>query len=250
MNPTESTNHRLSALQTNWSVLFQGQGDSAEAVAAKQQLLVRYMRAVRRYLIGAVRDIEVADELAQEFAVRFMRGDLHRADPNRGRFRDFVKGVLFRLIADYYRQQKRAPAGLPDGSIPDSQTIDPCEFEDDKLFVENWRREMLDLAMTALRKHQEETGQLYHTVLQHRANHPQQRSAEMSEHLSAELGKTVNAAWVRQTLHRAREKYADFLLQEVMDTLREPSFDQLEQELIDFDLLEYCRPAFGKLREL
>src|SRR5262245_44395342 len=162
MKHTDSTgDQRLSALQTNWSVLFQGQGESAEAVDAKRQLLERYMKAVRRYLIGAVRDIEVAEELAQEFAVRFMRGDLHRADPNRGRFRDFVKGVLFHLIADHYRQQKRTPAGLPDGSIPDIQAVDPSE--DDKLFVESWRREMLDLAWTALQKHQVETGQLYYT---------------------------------------------------------------------------------------
>lgn len=248
MNPTESTNHRLSTLQTNWSVLFQGQGESPEAVAAKRLLLERYMKAVRRYLIGAVRDIEVADELSQEFALRFMRGDLHRADRTRGRFRDFIKGVLFHLIADHYRQQKRTPAGLPDGSIPDTQAIDPSE--DDKLFVESWRREMLGLAWTALQKHQDETGQLYYTVLRHRANQPQQQSAEMSQHLSVELGKPVNAAWVRQTLHRAREKFADFLLQEVLETLREPSFDQLEQELIDIGLLEYCRPAFDKLREL
>src|SRR3954466_7858894 len=114
-----SADQRLSRLQTHWSILFQGQGTSAQAQAAKQRLLERYMKAVRRYLIGAVRDIEVADELAQEFALRFMKGDLHRADPSRGRFRDFVKGVLFHLIADHYRRLKRTPAGLPEGSIPD-----------------------------------------------------------------------------------------------------------------------------------
>ena len=72
----------------------------------------------------------------------------------------------------------------------------------------------------------------------------------MSQHLGAELGKPVNAAWVRQTLHRAREKFADLLLQEVLETLQEPSFDQLEAELIDVDLMEYRRPALDKLRTL
>jgi RNA polymerase sigma factor (sigma-70 family) len=248
MKRTDSNgDQRLSGLRTHWSILLQGQGESAEAVAAKQQLLERYMKAVRRYLIGALRDIEVADELSQEFAVRFMRGDLHHADPTRGRFRDFVKGVLFHLIADHYRGQKRTPAGLPDGSLPDFQAIDPSD--NDKQFVESWRSEMLNLAWTALQQHQDETGQLYYTVLQHRAKQPEQRSAEMSEHLSAELGKPVNAAWVRQTLHRAREKFADFLVHEVLQTLREPSVDRLEEELIEVDLLEYCRPALDKLRE-
>jgi RNA polymerase sigma-70 factor (ECF subfamily) len=89
---------------------------------------------------------------------------------------------------------------------------------------------------------------LYFTVLQHRAMEPQQRSAELSAALSAELGKPVNAAWVRQTLHRAREKFADLLLQEVLQTLQEPTVDQLEAELIEVDLLEFCRPALDKLR--
>jgi RNA polymerase sigma-70 factor (ECF subfamily) len=70
----------------------------------------------------------------------------------------------------------------------------------------------------------------------------------MAEQLSAELGKPVNAAWVRQVLHRAREKFADILMQEVLRTLREPTVDRLEEELIDIGLLEYCRPALDKLR--
>jgi RNA polymerase sigma-70 factor (ECF subfamily) len=246
MNRADAGDQRLSRLETYWTILGRGQGESAEAVAAKQQLLERYMTAVRRYLVGALRDVEVADELSQEFAVRFMRGDLHRADPARGRFRDFVKGVLFHLIADHYRRQKRTPVGLPDGSILDGQAADPAA--DDRQFVESWRGELLDRAWVALQKLEAETGQRYYTVLQHRAQQPEQRSAEMSDALSVQLGKPVNAAWVRQTLHRAREKFADLLVQEVWQTLREPSVDQLEDELLAIDLLEYCRPALEHLR--
>ncbi len=239
--------NRLSKIDTFWSMLGQANGESAEAVAAKQQLLQRYTKAVRRYLLGALRDVEVADDLTQEFAVRFMRGDLHRADPARGRFRDFVKGVLSHLIADHHRRQKRNMAGLPDGSIADGNAADPTG--NDQQFVETWREELLYRAWGDLQKHQYETGQLYYAVLQHRAQNPDQRSAEMAEPLSVVVGKPVNAAWVRQTLHRAREKFADFLVQEVVQTLRDPSIDHLEEELIDVGLLEYCRPAAAdKLR--
>lgn len=129
--------NRLSGLDTYWTVLGRGRGESAEAVAAKQQLLERYTAAVHRYLLGALRDAEAADELTQEFAVRFMKGDLHRADPTRGRFRDFVKGVLFHLIADHYRRLKRMPPGLPDGSLPDANAVDPAA--DDQQFTADWR---------------------------------------------------------------------------------------------------------------
>lgn len=246
MPANPAADQRLSRLDTCWTVLGRGQGESAEAVAAKQQLLERYVAAVRRYLLGALRDAEAADELTQEFAVRFMKGDLHRADPARGRFRDFVKGVLFHQIADHYRRLKRVPGGLPDESLPDGNAIDPAS--DDRQFTADWREELLGRAWTALEKHEKETGQLYYTVLQHRARRPDVRSAEMAEQLSAELGKPLRADAVRQTLHRAREKFADLLLDEVLETLREPTVELLEGELIEVGLSEYCRPALDKLR--
>jgi RNA polymerase sigma factor (sigma-70 family) len=246
MKKESSGDLRLSQIQTFWTVLGQAHGESAEASAAAQQLLQRYTKAVRRYLLGALRDVDAADELSQEFALRFMRGDLRRADPERGRFRDFVKGVLFHLIGDYYRRQKRNMPGLPESSLEDASAANPAE--NDQQFVESWRDELLDRAWKALEKLQNETGQMYYAVLRYRSEHPEQRSAEISEQLSLQLGKPVNAPWVRQMLHRARDKFADLLLEETLQTLREPTVDQLEEELIAIGLYEYCRPALDKLR--
>jgi RNA polymerase sigma factor (sigma-70 family) len=248
MKKESSGDARLSGIQTFWTVLSIAHGDASDpaAAAAAQQLLRRYTKAVRRYLLGALRDADAADELTQEFALRFMRGDLHRADPQKGRFRDFVKGVLFHLIADHHRKQKRNLPPLPESGVEDTNAFDPAES--DQQFLESWRAELLDRSWKALQKLQEETGQMFYAVLRFRAEHPEMRSAEMSERLSEQLGKPVNAAWVRQMLHRARDKFADLLLEESMHTLREPTVDQLEQELIDVGLLEYCKPALDKLR--
>ena len=246
MKKESSGDQRLSGIETFWTILGQAHGESPEAAAAAHQLLQRYTKAVHRYLLGALRDADAADELSQEFALRFMRGDLHRADPENGRFRDFVKGTLFHLIADHHRRQKRNMAGLPESSVEDENAVNPAE--NDRQFMESWRDELLDRAWKALQKVQEETGQTFYAVLHHRAEHPEQRSAEMSEQLSIQLGKPVNAAWVRQMLHRARDKFADLLMQEVLQTLREPTVEQLEEELIDIGLHEYCQPAIEKLR--
>ena len=64
--------------------------------------------------VAALRDPESAAELDQEFALRFIRGDFHRADPSRGRFRDFVKQALRNLMIDYLRRQKLRPRQLGD----------------------------------------------------------------------------------------------------------------------------------------
>jgi hypothetical protein len=47
-------------------------------------------------------------------------------------------------------------------------------------------------------------------------------------------------------LHRSRDEFAQLLLQEVADTLDDPTRFDTEQELIELELLEYCRPALER----
>jgi RNA polymerase sigma-70 factor (ECF subfamily) len=237
---------RLSQIATLWSVVGQAHGPEAEAAAAaRQQLLHRYGGAVKRYLLGALRDPEAADELTQEFAVRFLAGKYRGADPGRGRFRNFVKGVLSHLIADHYRRQQARPRALPlEGA--DLAAAGGAAAEADPLFVESWRQELLARAWKALAELEAQTGQPFHTVLRLRVDQPDLRSAQMAEQLAARLGRPVSAAGLRQTLHRARDRFADLLLDEVIQTLGRPAAEDLEQELIELNLLTYCRPALER----
>jgi RNA polymerase sigma-70 factor (ECF subfamily) len=68
----------------------------------------------------------------------------------------------------------------------------------------------------------------------------------MAEQLRGPLGKAVTADWVRQTLHRARDRFAELLVDEVTQTLRSPTRAELEQELSDLHLLDYCKPALDR----
>ena len=68
----------------------------------------------------------------------------------------------------------------------------------------------------------------------------------MAQQLSERLHRPLTADGVRQTLHRAREKFADLLLEEVSRSLETEDHDRLEQELIDLGLLAYCRSALQK----
>src|SRR5262249_3607129 len=104
----EDHDPRLTQISTEWTLVFQAHRGTPEEVAAPQvELMDRYAGAVQRYLLGALHDTEVAEELAQEFALRFLRGDFHRANPACGRFRDFVKRALRNLMTDYWRQRSR-----------------------------------------------------------------------------------------------------------------------------------------------
>jgi hypothetical protein len=86
----------------------------------------------------------------------------------------------------------------------------------------------------------------FHTVLRFRAEHPEMRSEEMAAQLSGRLNKPLTAEGVRQTLRRARDKFADLLLDEIAASLEAPTLEQVEEELAELNLLEYCRPALER----
>jgi RNA polymerase sigma-70 factor (ECF subfamily) len=240
---------RLSQISTLWPMICQAnQGADPGANAARQKLIERYGCAVYRYLYGVLHDADAVDEVFQEFALELVHGRLRGADPRRGRFRDFMKGTLFHLIADYRKQQRKL-APLPHGGANLLTAEDPnfaLDSAEDGRFLESWRDELLARAWAALGDYETGTGKLYYTVLRFRADHAEIRSPQMAEQLTAQLGKPCTAVGIRQTLHRAREKFADFLLDEITRSLENPTSEHLEQELAELGLLEYCRPALER----
>src|SRR4029077_16414519 len=125
---------RLSLISTLWSLVCQAHHGPAEAVnSARQQLLRAYRGAVHRYLRKVLHDPDAADEVFQEFALQLVHGNLRGANPQRGRFRNFVKGTLFHLIADYRKQRRNWPNPLPADSA--ALAANPEEGESDRQFV-------------------------------------------------------------------------------------------------------------------
>ncbi|MEW4567343.1 sigma-70 family RNA polymerase sigma factor [Tautonia sp. JC769] len=237
----------LSRISTEWDLVFQAHhGPPEEISAAQTKLMVRYAGAVHRYLLGALRDPELASELDQEFALRFLRGDLHRADPRRGRFRDFLKRALRNLMIDHYRKRQRAPGSIDVSHVPEPAAPDEGPADFDRQFTESWKRELMAQAWAALARHQERTGQPLHTVLQHRVRHPKVKSPELATMLSPVLGRPVQAGWVREAISRAREQFATALLDGVRASLQEPTREAILEELADLELLEYCRPTLER----
>jgi DNA-directed RNA polymerase specialized sigma24 family protein len=237
---------RLNQIATLWTVVRQAHDDlGSQGRAARQSLLERYGGAIHKYLLGALRNPDAADELAQDFAVKFLNGNLKGADPTRGRFRDFVKGVLFHLVADYHHKRRRDPNPLS-SDAPEPGGDCAVAAERDRAFLESWRDELLARAWAALERHEKETGQPYYSVLRFKADHMDLHSDEMAERLSAQLNRPINPPAVRKTLERARDRFGDLLLEEIAQAIDNPSRAALEEELSDLRLLEYCRKALER----
>jgi RNA polymerase sigma-70 factor (ECF subfamily) len=244
MKDEERAQH-LSQIDTGWETLHEAYwGTADEAAAARQVLMQRYCGAVYRYLLSAVHDPSAAEDLTQEFALRFIQGRFRSADPSKGRFRNYVKTALFHLVDDW---RKRSGKELrPIRLASDEEVPAPDEaVAAEQAFRTSWRQELLSRAWKALEGEQQ-SRQPYHDVLRFRVDHPNMPSQQLAEQLSARLGRPLTAAGVRQLLHRARERFADLLLQEARLSLQGAAQADLVEELADLDLLRYCQDALRR----
>lgn len=234
--------NRLSQLQTQWSLLVQAHrtDDPAAARDAQAELLPRYCAAVYRYVRGAVADPAAADDLCQEFALRFVRGDFRHARPDRGRFRDYLKTALFHLVAETRRRQ----AG--DRWVPFDSRVDlPPAADGDGPggeFREAWRRELLNRTWAELeRACGGGAPPTLYDVLRRKADAPAEPSAALAVQLATAFGRPLTADNVRQMVHRARGRFAELLRREVGASLPSDDPAEVDAELADLGLLVYCR---------
>ena len=251
----ELANRPLREVSTIWTMVLCAHGGPVNSEEdALQRFMDRYHVAVYRYFMTALRNVEAAEELFQEFSLRFVRGDFRRFDPRRGRFRDFIRVALMNLIRDYRRRQFTRPATLePDapvtggvaggvaGSLGEADESMP-EFDD------AWRAELLAQCWKELAIQQEQGGQPLHTVLKFRAGGEEPTGAELAATLNGQLQPDTpySESGARKLLQRARDKFADLLIDEVSRSLDDPSLEEVESDLVALGLLTHCRRALDR----
>src|SRR5262249_44992653 len=96
----ESSNGHLSRIITPWEVLRTArEGETEEARAARQELLMIYWRPIRSYLHRVLHnDREAAEELSSKICKRFLDGDCLGAKAELGCFHDYLKQTLFNMV--------------------------------------------------------------------------------------------------------------------------------------------------------
>jgi len=244
MDPAPPRSH-LSRISTPWTLVGRAHEGAQDCAAHAQRLLLqRYCGAAYRYLRRALRNDDAALDLLQEFVLRFLRGDFRRADSASGRFRDYLKTSLIHLVTDYYREQRAQPRPLP-ADIHERTFATDHELENEATFLQSWREELINRTWVALAS----TNSTYHAVLVSHIENPALSSASAAELLSAQTGKRYTAAHARVTLQRAREKFAELLLDEVAHSLGASTKADLVQELRALRMLKLCSTALEKRKE-
>jgi RNA polymerase sigma-70 factor (ECF subfamily) len=96
--------------------------------AARQTFLGRYTGVCRLYLRRLLRDSpnreEAVEDCYQDFSLKFIEGKFKGADPERGRFRDYLKTSLRNLALNYHRRQQGQPPPWTGLTLP-SRIIRP-----------------------------------------------------------------------------------------------------------------------------
>ena len=239
--------NRLSQIETLWSVIRQAHNeDESAARDAQRKLLEQYGSAIQRYLNSKLPEA-VADDIYQDFAIKFVRGDLQNASPDKGRFRTYIRSILFRQVADHFRKIKRQ------GQHLDIQFVEPEDNSSDapleEEFAEVWRDEILKKAWGLLEQLEIQSDKPWFSLLQMRVTNPALRSMQLAQWLSEKTGKPISSSNVRVLLHRAREKFAYFLIESISASLNSNSPNEIEDELVELRLLEYCQAALSEYRK-
>ena len=215
------------------------------AVKDPVKFLMRYGPAIRKYLDALLKNVHDADEVSQDFLLRVLEHGFAGADPDRGRFRDYLKRAV--RNAAFTRLRRK------DGAVRDEGVLSGLADDDldqaDAEFLADWRRCLLDRAWRGLEAHQRRAaGNLFYTALRLAVDHPEEDSEALAARASEQAGRPLRADAFRKQLSRARRAFAQLLVQEVTLTLEKPTPEMLEEELGELGLLEYVRdylPAEG-----
>ena len=235
-------NSRLSNITTNWDELIAAHDHDCfdqEGARLRGEILRRYADCVFHYILSATKSYHASEDLTQEFALRFVRGDFRNANPQLGRFRDYLKVSLRNLVTDQVRA-KSTDKNIETVGLSEIEAIAFDSLELD--FAEQWRQRVLSITWRALEEFEAAKQTQYYSVLYLRTEHPNSSSEELARLFFEQTGQKVKADWMRQTLRRARQKFGELLIEEVGKTLNSNSRQEIKDELAELGLKKYVDP--------
>ena len=223
-----SEKQRLTEIPTEWTIICTAHSPGPEKEKAMSDLIARYHDAVGRYLKLKLRDTNLADEVGQEFWAKLLNNKLAAADPSKGRFRDYLRTVLHRLIIDHFRSRKLQQ--LPPGDLLDPSTPD-ADFD------HVWRESVITRVNLRLQTYEAKTANnRYATVLELRMKNPEAPIEDLALRLGQQLNTRVSPEAFRKTLQRARSKFLELLVLELKETIHPAEPADIEAEIYDLGL--------------
>ncbi len=198
------------------------------------QFVLRYAPAIEGYLLALVRNPDQVDEIRQDFLLRVLQKGFGTPENVKGRFRNYLKVSIRNAAVSHLRRKTpqqadaAALAQLPGGDVVTGE----------KEWLEQWRGCVLERVWEALELHERQhTDNHAFTVLKVYVDFVDDDSEQLAARASERLKKSLGSAAFRKQLSRARRLFARLTVQEIVQTLEDPTPDRIQEELIDLGLL-------------
>ena len=225
-----------------------GAGVQGVSDRALEKLASRYWRPIRDWLRAELRlDRDAAAELTQDFFVWMIEsGFVRKADPERGRFRAFLKVALKNYARDANRRATAERRGggrrffslegpvagtdepAHDGAQEERRfdAADPNSPRPDELLDARWRREIVESALQELERELSASGKsaMFATFRDYFLD-----PAPDVDYRAVAARNGITATDVANWLSRTKKRFREHLLAIVTDTVRDGA--ALEEEL-------------------
>jgi DNA-directed RNA polymerase specialized sigma24 family protein len=219
---------------TQWELVVNASAEgTAEARIALEELYRLYCYPVYAFIRRRGYGRQDAQDLTQDFFVHLLaKGALGRAEPQRGRFRNFLLGALDHFLANAIERAGAAKRGggcqwvlLDDDTAENSyQLAAPEGMTPEKVFDARWAIALVEATFVRLRGELQSEGkghqfEALQGFLQGREEVSYQQVADA---LSLSLGA------VKTAIHRLRGRYRALLHEEVARTVAVP--EEVDEE--------------------
>jgi DNA-directed RNA polymerase specialized sigma24 family protein len=162
MTEQSSEQDKFGFRATRWDLVLAAR----ESEEARNELLALYNRPILAFFRALSRNDATAHELRQSFFLTELtrlaggegRGVVYRADPAKGRFRDFLKQSL----RNHWLSSLRARPDIAQPLPPDDESWHPRIENAERSFARSWVREVVAAALRSVEAMCREKGQEEH----------------------------------------------------------------------------------------
>jgi len=225
-SPESATRASGQFATTHWStVLAAGESASPGASEALEKLCRTYWSPVCVFVRRQGYNREQAEDLTQGFFEQLIEKELaSRADPERGRFRNFLLKVLTQFLADERRREHALKRGGDRVLLPlDRSTVEQrlsSEPSPEIAFARKWALTVLDEVLGLLKQEFEASGKSAFFVALS-SYLPAERGLPAYAEVARQLG--ITEGTVKVGVHRLRLRYRELLRAVVAQTVANPA---------------------------
>jgi RNA polymerase sigma factor (sigma-70 family) len=214
---------------TQWGLVVSAGESSPAAMEAMSNLCQAYWRPLYCFARRRGHSPHDAQDLTQEFFSRLMEANyLHRADPQKGRFRSFLLGAFKNFLADEFDRSSAARRGGGAHVISlDSEEAESLlendsalQMSPDDTYDRQWVLAILERSLVALRKEFEAAGRIeVFNAIKDCLVDDKPPGSYLDK--AARLGVSANSLAV--SVHRMRKRYRELVRAEISATVSSPS---------------------------